>query len=88
MRPGHYLTLLDLAMGSFSFITDGGVKLTHDYRKLYNNLILAREWSDSYLGIHTASKVPSIVVDGGRADIDTPSDTPKLANPAAAMAAS
>jgi hypothetical protein len=41
--PDAYQSLLDEASGSFSFVSRG-VRLTHDFRKIYNRLILAREW--------------------------------------------
>jgi hypothetical protein len=44
MMIGNYLDLLDAARGSFSFLAEGRVKLTHDYRRPYGNLIFARDW--------------------------------------------
>lgn len=42
-HPCKLQSLLDDAVGSFSFISRD-VRLTYDFRKIYNRLILAREW--------------------------------------------
>lgn len=45
MRPSLLNELSEQASGSFSFVSNS-VRLTVDWRKFYNMLILARDWKE------------------------------------------